>query len=881
MKQEDNDKNYIGSLFSSNELCLILFENAADAIFFVKRSVVVDCNKNACLMFGVRSKNEICGKSVFDYSPELQPDGRNSLEKSQEILSSALPGNTLKHYWKFLSESKTLIDTEVTINCFEHESGTFLQLTIQNITSLITTEKALSQTEDKYKKIFRNVQDVFYQTDLNGIITEISPSIEKYSKYIHSDIIGQTIDDFYHNPDDRKKLIKEIAEKGEVHDFEVLLKGRNNQLVWGSVNAHFIVDESGKTSGIEGTIRDLSERKEAEKKLKQSLSLLQATLDSTADGILVVNREGRITSFNKQFKEMFNHSNAIIESGEDNLAIEFVLNQLEDPDFFVSRINYLYEHPTLESFDIIELKDGRILERFSCPQYLDGEPAGRVWNFRDITIRKKAEQQLHLMAHALKSINESISITDTNNRILFLNEAFLKTYGYDDGNELIGKDISFLRSQNNDPEIVDQILRSTIEAGWQGEIFNRKKDGTEFPISLSTSVILDENGHILGMAGVATDITQRKQTEELLRQSEMKYRNLIETMPDGYYRSTSDGKFVEVNKAMVKLLGYESEDELMSIDIKKDLYFDPSDRESLVLQINPEELDVYQLKKKDGTAVWVEDHGWYVKDKSGKIIFHEGVARDITERKIAEIQLQKYSEELQEANATKDKFFSIIAHDLKSPFNSLMGFSEIIKNEARNLDIATIEQYAGLISSTSTNTYRLLENLLDWARMQQSQLVFKPVSFILSNVVNDVLEILIEKANSKMIAIINYIPGNLIVWADKDMLKTILRNLISNALKFTPTNGKVEIKAALMNDELEISITDNGIGIKPDEISKIFKIGSSFSKRGTENEKGTGLGLLLCKEFVEKHNGQIKVESQVGKGSTFSFTLRQNEIQKK
>jgi PAS domain S-box-containing protein len=485
------------------------------------------------------------------------------------------------------------------------------------------------------------------------------------------------------------------------------------------------------------------------------------------------------------------------------------------------------------------------------------------------------------MAHALKSINESISITDTNNRILFLNEAFLKTYGYEDGNELIGKDISFLRSQNNDPEVVDQILRSTIEAGWQGEIFNRKKDGTEFPISLSTSVILDENGHILGMAGVATDITQRKQTEELLRQSEMKYRNLIETMPDGYYRSTSDGKFVEVNKAMVKLLGYESEDELMSIDIKKDLYFDPSDRESLVLQINPEELDVYQLKKKDGTAVWVEDHGWYVKDKSGKIIFHEGVARDITERKIAEIQLQKYSEELQEANATKDKFFSIIAHDLKSPFNSLMGFSEIIKNEARNLDIATIEQYAGLISSTSTNTYRLLENLLDWARMQQSQLVFKPVSFILSNVVNEVLEILIEKANSKMIAIINYIPGNLIVWADKDMLKTILRNLISNALKFTPTNGKVEIKAALMNDELEISITDNGIGIKPDEISKIFKIGSSFSKRGTENEKGTGLGLLLCKEFVEKHNGQIKVESQVGKGSTFSFTLRQNEIQKK
>ncbi|MBV5314017.1 MAG: PAS domain-containing sensor histidine kinase [Prolixibacteraceae bacterium] len=876
MKQEDNIQNGIESLFSSEELYQILFENATDAIFFIAKSKVIDCNKNACSLLGIHFKEEICGKHPFDYSPEFQPDSFYSKQKALEILGAASPGETFKFNYEFRASNGSLVDTEITMNCFGRNDQTFVQLTIHNITSLRTREKALSQTEDKYKKIFENVQDVFYQTDLNGNITAISPSIERYSKYIHSDIIGKPIDNFYFNPDDRKELIKEIAEKGEAHDFEVLLKGRNNQLVWGSVNAHFTFDEFGQTNGIEGTIRDLSERKDAEEKLKHSLSLLQATLDSTADGILVVSREGRITSFNKQFKKMFKLTSEIIESGEDTAAIEFVLNQLADPDQFVSKVNYLYDHPKLESFDTIELKDGRVLERFSCPQYLDDKPIGRVWNFSDITTRKKAEQQLNLMAHALKSINESINITDTNNRILFLNAAFLKTYGYEDENELIGKDITILRSPNNDPEVVDKILPTTSDTGWQGEILNKRKDGTEFPISLSTSVVLDENGKTLGMVGVAVDITERKQTLELLRQSEMKYRNLIETMPDGYYRSTSNGKFVEVNKAMVKLLGYESEEELMSIDIKKDLYFEPSDRESLTLETNPEELDVYQLKKKDGTAVWIEDHGWYVKDKSGRIIFHEGVSRDITERKIAEIQLQKYSEELQEANATKDKFFSIIAHDLKSPFNSVMGFSEIIKNEARNLDIATIEQYAGLISATSTNTYRLLENLLDWARMQQAQILFKPISFILVNIVNEVLEIMIEKANSKMIAIINYIPSNLIVWADEDMLKTILRNLISNALKFTSTNGKVEIKAIIRNDEMEISVVDNGIGIKPDEISKIFKIGSSFSKRGTENEKGTGLGLLLCKEFVEIHGGKIWVESEEGKGSTFVFTLKQN-----
>ncbi|MDP2115001.1 MAG: PAS domain-containing sensor histidine kinase, partial [Bacteroidota bacterium] len=491
--------------------------------------------------------------------------------------------------------------------------------------------------------------------------------------------------------------------------------------------------------------------------------------------------------------------------------------------------------------------------------------------------RKRDEKQLQLMAHTLKSINESISITDTSNQILFVNAAFLKTYGYADENELIGKNISIVRSSDNDPEITDKILKITADTGWQGEILNRKKDGTDFPISLSTSVVQNEKGETLGMVGVAVDISERKLAKKALQESELKYRNLIETMPDGVYRSTPEGKFVDVNEAMVNMLGYSSKEELMAIDIKTQLYFIPEDRESLVLQENPLELDVYPLKKKDGSAVWVEDHGWYVKDKAGNIIYHEGISRDITDRKKSEMQLQKYSEELQDLNASKDKFFSIIAHDLKTPFNSILGFSEILKDEARNLDIETIEQYAGIINSTSKNTFRLLENLLDWARIQQSQILFRPVPVILKKLVGEVVEMLIENANSKLITIINCIPENLIIQADEDMLKTIFRNLVSNALKFTSANGKVEIEAVSTIHSIEISVTDTGTGIKQEDIGKIFKIGAGFSKRGTGNEKGTGLGLMLCKEFVEKHGGKIWVKSEEGKGSTFTFSINQNE----
>lgn len=730
-----------------------------------------------------------------------------------------------------------------------------------------------NDAENKYRQIFENIQDVYYQTDLIGIITEISPSIKRYSNYADKDIIGKPIANFYVNPDDRLRLIQEIQEKGEAADFEILLKGKNDVNVWTSVNAHFTFDENGQIDGVEGSLRDLTERKQAEEKSELALSLLQATLDSTSDGILVVNRSGKITSYNKQFKRMFNHSEGILESGEDTAAIDSVLNQLKDPGQFVSKVQYLYDHPEVDSYDTIELKDGRILERYSCPQHLDGEPIGRVWNFRDVTVRKKHEQQLQLMAHTLKSINESISITDTDNQLLFVNAAFLKTYGYAHENELIGNNISIVRSFDNDPEIAHKILKITADAGWQGELLNRKKDGTDFPISLSTSVVQNENGEILGMVGVAVDISQRKQAEKAIYESELKYRNLIETMPDGVYRSTPEGKFVEVNDAMVKMLGYGSKEELLAINIKTQLYFEPEDRESQVLQENLLELDVYPLKKKDGSAVWVEDHGWYINDKAGNIIYHEGISRDITDRKMAEIQLQKYSEELQELNATKDKFFSIIAHDLKTPFNGIIGLSEIIKDESKHLDIETIEQYAGMIHSTSKNTFQLLENLLDWARIQRSQISLRPVSIILKKLVNEVFELMEEKSNSKMITVLNYIPDNLIVSADEDMLKTVLRNLVSNALKFTPVNGKIEIHVVSKEDSIEISVKDTGTGMKQEDIRKIFKIGSSFSKRGTGNEKGTGLGLMLCKEFVEKQGGKIWVESEEGKGSTFTFSI--------
>ena len=272
-----------------------------------------------------------------------------------------------------------------------------------------------------------------------------------------------------------------------------------------------------------------------------------------------------------------------------------------------------------------------------------------------------------------------------------------------------------------------------------------------------------------------------------------------------------------------------------------------------------------------GNRRWVRAIG--MADLENRRVF--GFFQDITDRKQAEAELKIKNEQLKELNATKDKFFSIIAHDLKTPFSGILGFSQILKDEARNLDIDTIEDYADVLNSTAKQTYKLLENLLDWARMQQGGFHFEPKTISLNHLLKTELEGLKNSADRKNITLANGTSSEINFTADEKMLSTVLRNLISNAIKFTPKDGKINIEACRKVDHVEVSISDTGIGMEKETIDKLFKIETSFTSRGTENEKGTGLGLLLCKDFVEKHGGIIWVDSEKGKGSRFTFSIPQ------
>jgi len=388
------------------------------------------------------------------------------------------------------------------------------------------------------------------------------------------------------------------------------------------------------------------------------------------------------------------------------------------------------------------------------------------------------------------------------------------------------------------------------------------------------------------LADLSWDIAERKKSEEQLKANEHKFRTLFENLSQGIFYKDANGKIIDANEAALNLFGLTRE-QLMG----KDSY----DKRWKVVDedyrfITPDEHPT-MIALKTGKRVVDATVGVYIpeKDRYNWLIinafpqFRSGEKapwqvfasmQDITQRKLAEESLREKEADLREINEQKDKFFSIIAHDLKSPFASIVGFSDLLVQQIENHDYDSIEKYAQIIKQSSHRVMDLLTNMLNWASSHTGKMHFEPVHLDLHEIVKEIIQDTKDLAAEKSLQV-NYdlLPEKSTILADRNMLSTVLRNLLTNAMKFSQRNGKLHVSATENNKEILVSVKDHGVGIPAEKIGKLFTIGESESTPGTNNEKGTGLGLLICKEFIDKHNGRIWAESEEGKGSVFSFVL--------
>ena len=388
-------------------------------------------------------------------------------------------------------------------------------------------------------------------------------------------------------------------------------------------------------------------------------------------------------------------------------------------------------------------------------------------------------------------------------------------------------------------------------------------------------IISDDNKQCLI---TAVDITSYKEGTENLRESEIRYRRLFESARDGILiLDAVNGLIIDVNPFLIQLLGYSRDEmlgkELWEIGTFKNIGYSQFAFTELQIRgyIRYEDM---LLVTKAGKTISVEFiSNVYMADHS-KVI--QCNIRDITERKIVEKALKESETRLQELNATKDKFFSIIAHDLRGPFNAILGFSDLLVERSKEKYYEEVEKFAVIIQDSSRRAMELINNLLEWSRLQVGRMDFKPENMDMAALIRSVSQLLNDSAQQKTITIYTEVPEDITVFADKAMVGTIVRNLISNAIKFTHPGGEIVISVQQGKDQLIVMVSDNGIGIKKDAIKKLFVIEESYSTPGTKAEKGTGLGLILCKEFVEKHGGKISVESEEGRGSQFYFNIPRN-----
>ena len=358
---------------------------------------------------------------------------------------------------------------------------------------------------------------------------------------------------------------------------------------------------------------------------------------------------------------------------------------------------------------------------------------------------------------------------------------------------------------------------------------------------------------------------------------------LLENSTDFLYFKDCDHRFTAVSTAFAKLTGHNHWNEMIG---KRDDEVFPKQHAEIYYKSDLSVMNTgtpiknrrepYQTP--EGDLGWVDTHKWPIMDDNGKTIGLFGISRDITQLVKAEKMLKKQEKDLKEAVNTKDKFFSIIAHDLRSPFNTILGFTEMVIKKTKKIEVTEYEKYFGFINSSAKKTLVLLDNLLNWAKSQTGQISFNPEKQIFSSIIEEIFQLLNSNAEKKNIILNFFDSEEIIVFADSNMISSILRNLISNAIKFTNQNGKIDVYAVQNDNFIEVVVSDNGVGMNEETKNKLFRPEFNQSTLGTTNEKGTGLGLILCKEFVEKHGGKIWVESEVEKGSVFKFTIPKYQL---
>jgi PAS domain S-box-containing protein len=845
--------------------------------------LITDDEGNIKFSFGKKSKKFLSRISPFEQNNinSIFSKDVNSLIKNK--ISLAKENLSIQKFNLILSINNRPYDYECEIEpIFDNDKKIkLLFFRFNDIRSFVKAQKALELKVQELSKLQsyldRSIVPIFV-VDINGKViywNKASQDIFGYSETQAKDkffvrLIGITEPNFF---EDIKKQLSESKQAERV--FKIISLTGKEEILNGSFS---LVDNEEPYIVI--SCQSIAEKIQLENKIKIAEKRLNDVIQHSGNIIFSIDLNGNFIYANKAFLDLIEID-----------AEEITQKKLEDfiePEFFLhTSLEKLFSesetHKQLEIPFLSKNKRKIFLSGF-LQKILDA--SGKIiytGYFHDVTLLKEISNEFRILSSFVKSANDGISI-EKDNKIILVNDSFAKIFGYNRKEYLEGKSFVELVADEDVKRISEylHLIRRKMDAPDRFEFLGKQEDGTN--MFYSTSVSQFELEGKIYLIYITRDISERKRSQQALLESEEKYRSLVENIDDFFftYAKIKDKlRPIFYTAGVQKITGYSQADLIQ-------------DQRLFFKIIHPDDLHVVKQKIKDilksriknsteiefrilnkyGNIVWVRNKINIIRDDQGSVKKLYGIVSDISIRKKAEEDLKRSKESLVKLNETKDRFLSIVSHDLRTPFSSILGFTELLLNDDSLTDKER-KEYIKFIRESSNSMLALVNSLLDWNRLQSGRIQFEPKKTYIHSIIENSINSLAGAALRKRIVIKSTVSKEIQIFVDENLIFQVFNNLISNAIKFTNTNGTISIsvKPSEQLRFLEFSIQDTGVGIKADDLKKLFSVDSKFTKDGTSGEKGSGMGLTIVNDIIQKHGGSIWVESEPGKGSNFKFTL--------
>ncbi len=767
-----------------------------------------------------------------------------------------------------------------------------------DITEFKQAKKALLREKHFSDTVMNSSPGLLFVFDDKGNIIQWNRNAEKVTGYSAKEIAKMNILDFVANEDQKTaaEAMQEVLTKGQSSlEIKILSKA-------GKKTPFYI---TGLRTKFENTTRvvctgiDITERKQVEEKLRQSEERYHTILETIEDGYYELDLNGNFTFVNNATcghlgytkEELIGMNNRAYTSPETAKKIYEIFSAI----YKKGKSTNVFDYEAIR-------KDGTTITlelSVSLISNAEGKSIGFRGISRDITKRKQAQEALRESEEKYRTILETMQEgyyeLDLVGHFTFVNDALCKHLGYSK-EELIGTDPQQIQNETT-AEKIDQVYREIYRTGKPINALESeyvRKDGTKGMYELSASLIRDAQGKPIGFRGISRDVTERKQMEEALRQSEERYRGILENMQEAYYETDLGVHITFVNDALCRHLGYTKE-ELIG------MHYRQLQDERTLKKMYPVYNEVYRtgvsLKaveseyiRKDGTKGTYELSVSLFRDAQGKPIGFRGVSRDVTERKKAEEQLKRYAAELERSNEEVKNFAYIVSHDLRVPLVNLKGYTSELRsaleviganfdaalphlNDEKRSEVAMalhedVPEALEFITNSVSRMDSFINAVLILSRLGRQDL--KPEPLDMNALVRTIVETMSHQLQERGIeVIVGSLPQ---VVADRTSMEQITGNILSNAVKYLDSSrpGRIEVSAQGNGAETTFRIRDNGRGIAQEDMHKVF---APFRRAGKQDTQGEGMGLAYVQTLLRRHGGRISCESELGKGTTFSFTI--------